>query len=727
MATLEKIRKRSGLLIIIVGLALVVFILTDLLSSGNSLLRGDAVNVGKINREAIDIMTFNSLIDERIEIYKSQSGDVTLQNASRKDFADVIWDELIREKVWGKFMQKLGITVTAEELFQRIKSDPNIQQAPVFRDQVTGVFSDALFQNYVQQLQDNQINDQESRERWRQWLNFEKAIREQTAQQKYIKAVELAIYIPKAFGKMELYNNNQYFNVELVAKTFESIPDSLIVIKDSDLRNWYNKNKNEFKLEEPIRSILYASFPVNPSAEDEENIRQELISYTLPSERVNPDGSVELIESFMETDDDSTYVAMRSDVPFNNQFIRESKLENQDTIFKGKSVGFIHGPYLVDNEYRLTKVSKVKFLPDSVNARHILISFQGAQGSQVSRQPMEAKEMADTLLNYLKANRNQFDSLARVLSDDKGSGFDGGNLNWFGPDKMVKPFSDFCFNNSVGDMGVVLSEFGFHIIEILGQKGSERSLLLATIVRELMPSEKTIEEIYSKASRLAAVAHDQLRFEQEASALGTVIRPITDITPMQEFLVGLGRNRDIVRWAFNEDRKVGDIDINTSEGKSYVVVKLTEIENGKYRSFESVKSKVKERVTKEKKAQLALKELREAIKETSELKVIADRVNAGVTTARINFTSNIIPGLGNDPKLVGYICGLPAGQNLTPYAGDIAAIVVKVNNIEPSADDGQYENYTKGLENAVKPFVRSQIFESLKKSARIVDHRARFF
>lgn len=727
MATLEKIRKRSGLLIIMVGLALVVFILTDLLSSGNSLLRGDAVNVGKINREAIDIMTFNSLVDERIEIYKQQSGDFSLQNASRKDFADVIWDELIREKVWGSYMQKLGIIVTPEELYQRLKSDPNIQQAPVFKDQMTGMFSDALFQNYIQQLQDNQNNDQESRERWRQWLNFEKAIREQTAQQKYIKAVELAIYIPKAFGKMELYNNNQYFNVELVAKTYESIPDSAVVVKDSDITTWYRNNKQKFKLDEPIRSILYASFSVNPSSEDEENVRRELISYTIPSEKVNPDGTVEPIESFLETDDDSAFVAIRSDAPFNREFVRESKLQDQDTIFKGKNPGFIHGPYLVNNEYRLTKVSKVKYLPDSVNARHILISFAGAQGSQSSRQPMEAKQMADTLLAYIKENRSQFDSLARTLSDDKGSAIEGGNLNWFGPDQMVKPFSEFCFTNGKGEIGLVLSEFGFHIIEILDQKGSERALQLATIVRELQPSEKTIEEVYAKASRLASVANDPLKFEQEAAALGTVIRPVNDITPMQEFIVGLGRNRDLVRWAFNEDRKVGDIDINTSEGKSYVVVKLTQIENGKYRSLESVKDQVREAVLKEKKAQMALKELDNAAKGATDLKSVADKLKLGVTNARINFTSNIIPGIGNDPKAVGYICGLQPGLNLKPYEGEVAAIVVNVKSIEPVSDSGEYDNYTKGLENAVKPFVRSQIFESLKKSANIVDQRYRFF
>lgn len=727
MATLERIRKRSGLLLIMVGLALVVFVLTDLLSSGNSILRGDAVNVGKINREAIDIVTFNRLVDERIEIYKQQSGDIALENASRKDFADVIWDELVRERVWGATMQRLGFIVTPEELYQRIKNDPNIQQAQVFRDQMTGSFSDVLFQNYIQQLQDNQNNDQESRERWRQWINFEKAIREQTAQQKYIKAVEQAIYIPQLFGKMELFNNMQYYNVELVAKTYESIADSLIDVKEADIKSWYTKNKSKFKLDEPIRSILYASFPVTPSSEDEEAVRTELISYTLPSEKVNPDGTVESIESFIETEDDSAYVALRSDVPFNRHFIRESKLEGQDTIFKGKSPGFIHGPYLVDNQYRLTKVSKVRYLPDSVKARHILISFAGAQNSQSARQPIEAKQMADTLLTYLKENRTQFDSIASVLSDDKGSAFNGGDLGWFGPEQMVKPFSEFCFTNSSGEMGIVFSEYGFHIIEILGQKGSERALQLATIVRELLPSEKTIEEVYSKASRLASVASDPLRFEQEAAALGTSIRPVTDLTPMQEFIVGLGRNREIVRWAFNPERKVGDIDINTSEGKSYVVVKLTQIEDGTYRSLESVRDQVREGVLKEKKADLALKQLKEAAQGNSELKPVADKLGVGVTNARINFTSNIIAGVGNDPKAVGFICGLQPGLHLTPYQGNIAAFVVNVKTIEPVSDPGDYSTYTKGLESAVKPFVRSQIFESIKKSARIQDMRHKFF
>ncbi len=602
MATLEKIRQRSGLLLIIIGIALAAFILTDLLSSGNSLLRGDMAYVGKINGESIDMISFSREIEERMDAYKKQSNDFNLQNVTRKDFAEAIWDERIRTMVWGKSAEKLGFTISPEELFNRLKMNQEIQSAPIFKDQMTQQFSDALFRDYLVKIEEDQATDQEARERWINWINFEKSTRDQALQDKYIKAVEMAIYAPKALARENYIESTQNYNVQFVAKSFASVADSLVSFTESDIKAYYSKNKEKYKIKEPLRNIQYVNLNISPSAEDEENTRNELLAFLQSSEIFDEEEKATvIIPAFTEAENDSAYAATRSDLPVDMNFYTGTEINEEDSLYMTQEVGYLTGPVLENNYFVLKKLSEIRFLPDSVNARHILITFQGAQGpgEQSQRAPMEAKALADSLFAVLKEDKSNFDTLAKTLSDDLGSGAEGGDLKWFSKGMMVKPFENYCFLNKAGDVGLVLSDFGFHIIDIKDQKGSNKAIRITKIARELQPSEKSIDNLYLKASQIANAAKNQDEFDAKATELGLTIRPVTDLTPMQDNVVGLGRNREIVRWAFNEDRKVGDVDLISSDNKSFIVVKLTAINTGKYRDLENVRADVEAEVLKE--------------------------------------------------------------------------------------------------------------------------------
>ena len=730
MATLEKIRQRSGLLIIIIGIALAAFILTDLLGSGNSLLRGDMAYVGKINGEGIDAASFAREVDERMELYKRQNNDFNMQNVTRKDFADAVWDEELRNRIWGKSAEKLGFKVSPEELFNRLKMNQEIQNAPIFKDQFTGQFSDALFRDYIVRIEEEQNLNEENRERWTQWINFERAIRQQIWQDKYIKAAEMGIYAPKALARETFKESNQFYNIQFVAKTFASVADSLVSFTENEIKDFYNNNKNKYRIKEPLRDIQYVSLPIEPSIQDEEDVKKELLAFMEASERFDQEeGKTITIPSFADAEDDSAFVATRSDLRVDMNFYTKEELNEEDSIFMDAEVGFIQGPQLDANYYTLKKLSEIRFLPDSVNARHILISFQGAQGPGQSSQkaPMEAKELADSLFAVLKENKADFDTLAKTLSDDFGSGAEGGNLKWFTKGTMVKPFENFCFLNKTGEVGLVLSDFGFHIIDIIDQKGSNKAVRVSTIARELQASENTINNIYQKASQLANAARDQNQFDAKASELGAVIRPVTDLTAMQDNVVGLGRNREVVRWAFNEDRKVGDVDLISSDNKSFIIVKLTAINNGKFRDLENVRADVEAEVLKIKKAEKLMKEFKDAHNSASTMEGIASSVGSIANTQRISGANTSLSTVGNDPYGAGYAITCTPTEITGPVKGDNAVYMFLVNNIEPLEDAGDYSAQKDQYEKSIRPLVRGQIFEAIKENANIKDWRSRFF
>ncbi|MGB0176015.1 MAG: SurA N-terminal domain-containing protein, partial [Owenweeksia sp.] len=171
MATLERIRQRSGLLIIIIGVAMLAFILTDLLGSGNSIFRGDAGVVGKVNGRNIQIQEFSERMDAYETAIRSQNQQA--QNFTRKQLADGAWNELLQEEIMGEQYEEMGFTVTSSELYNRLKSNPNVQSAQVFKDQVSGQFSEALFQQYINNLREQSANEPRAAEAYQQWLDFE--------------------------------------------------------------------------------------------------------------------------------------------------------------------------------------------------------------------------------------------------------------------------------------------------------------------------------------------------------------------------------------------------------------------------------------------------------------------------------------------------------------------------------------------------------------------------
>ena len=292
---------------------------------------------------------------------------------------------------------------------------------------------------------------------------------------------------------------------------------------------------------------------------------------------------------------------------------------------------------------------------------------------------------------------------------------------------MVRPFSQFSFRNEPGDVGLVFSQFGFHIIHIQEQAGENKAVKLTEIRRNILPSDATRDSVYERAQQFAASADTAENFAAVATAAGYSVRPVTDLEPMQEQILGIGNNRQIVQWAFNEEEsEIGDIDLVNHQNESWIVVKLTDRRDEGLANFEAVQDQVRRKVVNEKKAEMLKEQLNE--KSAENIEAWAQALNLKLNSANLNFQSSNLTGFGSEPEVVGKALAMEAQQVSDPIAGDRGVYVIKVLSESPAPavnDDYQSEQVRIVTEQA--NLAAQQAFESLKEDADIKDNRARFF
>ena len=383
--------------------------------------------------------------------------------------------------------------------------------------------------------------------------------------------------------------------------------------------------------------------------------------------------------------------------------------------------GDIYGPYQVDKTLNLTKVIEKRQLPDSARVRHILIPLGLNRTDSITRTDAQAKKTADSLLTILKGNKSKFATFVKQFSSDTGSIENDGVYDWFEYTKMVPAFRDYSFEQKTGDMGIVKTNFGYHIVEVLGQKDFKDVVKIATITKEIEPSEPTINEIFAEATtfEIEAAKGD---FSEQAKALGLSVRPVNKVGKMDSQIQGIGTNRQIVNWAFNEETEVGDISrFNVSQG--YVIVQLTRKDPKGLKSIAESSAEVTPILRNKKKAEQIMN--RNSGKTMQE---IATGENVTVQTASaMTMSAPTIPGAGNEPKVVGVAFGKDVGEETGLIEGKTGVFKVKVTAINKAPDLDNYAPYANELNAGVTQGLNSNVFKALKESADIEDNRAVFY
>lgn len=700
MALIGKIRQRSALLVVVIGVALAAFILGDFAKRSNR----QQVNIGTINGENISIQEFNKKYDENVKATQQQQNTERLSQDEMFRLRESTWSQMLQGLIMQKEYDKLGITVTSEELFDEIQG-PNPHPAVIsnFTNPETGTFDRNLVLNYLQNL------DKMRPEAKSQWLAFERYIKEDRLRTKYQALISKSYHLPKAFAELLHHEKNDKLQLTLVGVRYASIPDSLVTVTDSDYQAFYNENKKSFE-KEATRDIEYINFKIEASAEDNQNAFKTLQN---------------LVEEFGKTTNNASFVNANSESHYDSTWLgRKNVSVAVEPFIFDQQLGYIYGPYYEDGFYKLIKLVGKGDRSDSLKANHILIAFKGALRSDQSRSDERAKALADSILNVVKKQPTKFAELAFSFSDDNSAKNNGGDLGWFIDGQMVPEFNTFVLQNKVGTYGLVKTDFGYHVIEVTGKTAPQPKVQLATIVYQVTPSSTTYQNIFAKASKFASENKTAEQFNKSVEAESLNKRLVPSLREMSNTIPGIDNPRQIVRWAFDEKTKVGDVSTIFEMDNNFVIAVLTKKSEKGIPSLESLKETIKPQVFNRKKGDYIVEKMNQA---GQDLNRIAQEFNAHVETTELSFDSRMLLNFGQENKVIGKIFSIPQ-NSFGAIAGSTAAFAVKTGSLTVTSTAPQAEQLANEGRAGFESSVRNNVyFRALEKISDIKDNRKVFY
>ncbi len=696
MATLERIRNRAGILVAaFIGLALLAFILNDLLGSGQKVFGGGNQRVAKIDGESVSIEDYQNQVSEYEDYARLSSGRSSLDETTSQRIREQVWSQLIQKTVMDKKYEETGIEVTADEIMDMVAGKnihPSIRQ--MFTNPQTGMFEQAQVISFLQnKSMDPQANFY--------WSFLEKQLKAERLFAKYATLVKSGMYTTESQAKMESDAKSSEVDFDFFVVRYNSISDSLINVSSSDIKKYYNQHKEDFKVE-TSRDIEYVAFDIKPTEEDEQAVHDWV------------DNQRDLFAN--PSTDAIQFVNMNSEVPADERYLKIEQLPGDLQGFVATaSVNDLYGPYKANNAYKLSKLVDIKQLPDSVKARHILINQYTLERNN---------EIADSLMARIKAG-DDFATLARNFSQDPGSAINGGDLGWFADGMMVKPFNDAAFMNSKGAVVKVDSQFGTHIIQVQDKGVATTKYNIATLERKIDYSSKTYQIVYADATRFAAENRTQEKFNESIVNENLIKRFGRNIGANDQNIGGLQSAREVVRWAY--ESKVGAVSPIFQVGDEIVVAVLTNIQDKGYANINDVSASISRKLTDDRKAEQLMKDLSAQVSGASSLEQLASARNAEVESAsHINFGSFQVPGAGVEPALVAAATVANEGKITGPVKGYNGVYVIKVNNKTVLAqNDIKLEQAQLQQQNSYK--VDYQLIPAILDKIDIEDNRIKFY
>lgn len=707
MATLQTIRNRGGLLVsIVIGLALISFIVGDALSSGANIFNGKKNQVGEIAGESISIMDFQNMVGNNEEIVKMMNGVSALNEEQQTMLRNNTWQQLVMEKLMETEYEELGLNVSGDELYDILLGDnmsPVIRQFAV--DPNTGVVDKERARLVIKQFIDAPANTPQKAF----WLNMEKESANNRKLMKYNALLAKSLFTTDEQARENATENATKSDISYIVKNYSTIDDSTVSVSNSEIKDYYNKNQKRFQQEE-ARKIIYVNFDIEASGDD-----------YLETEKAVSD----LLKEFEETNDPIDFVNLSSDRKADYSYYKKEEITNDSLAeFLLNNRSAVYGPYLENNAYKISRIASVRMLPDSVRARHILIAPQNNNYQQ-------AKTIADSLADMLRKGAD-FEQLARENSTDQNSAINGGDLGWFNQKAMIQPFSDSVFFARKNDIKVVLTQYGAHVVQVTDQAKPVEKVQIATVEKEVIPSAKTTNKIYNDARNFALNVATLEDFNKKVEETGLTKRLAT-VDKNEKTLAGMDNAREMIRRIYMTEEpglvSTTDGSIIFENGNKYTIAVLTDIEEEGTAPYNNVAATIKRILIQKKKAEQLKKELAAAQSGSESLLSVAQKVGAEVKEANeISFTSFQIPGAGIEPKVIAAASVIEQGKISTPIEGNQGVYVILVNNRTTEEVTPETITQTKaGLQQANLYRSNYQALQTILKNGNVVDERYKFY
>ncbi len=697
------LRNRAGVIIVsLIGLAIVAFLISDAVRLGSPFWSASNNQVGEVAGETIDIQSFNAKVEENANNFKQQMGQSSLSTQMMAYVVENTWNQTVSQILLEKELNLLGLQVGKTELNDMISGknpDPQVLQA--FGNPQTGQINRDQLNQFL-----NNIDKEDAASPMRQqWGNFLLNLTQNRLSEKYFNLVKNSLYVTTLEAREDYQQRNKLANFKYLSLDYTSIPDQQIKLTDEDFQDYYEKNKYRFNNKVETRSFEYVVFDAKPSKADSAEINAKIVKLT---------------NDFRVSANDSLFVSINSDTKTPIAYVRKGQLEPalDSAVFKA-AAGTLLGPIFTGTSYKLAKVLDVKVGPDSVSASHILINPATEGGLD------KAKSKADSIRNLI-AKGASFAALAKQFGTD-GSKDKGGDLGTFGRGAMVPAFENAVFNGKTGDLKVITTQFGVHVIKINAQKGSSKVVKVALVDKSLSSSSKTQQAAYAKASAFLNKANDAKAFDELAKQSGYKKLIAQDVVGTQADLAGLENPREIIRWAYRAD--VGDVSDQVFEtGDQFVIAKLTDAKEKGTLSLAQVKKQIEPQVFKEVKAKRLEEKLNQALAGASSLEQVAQKVSKIVVPVEnLVFANPILPGVGQENKLVGAIFGAQPAKLSKAIRGESGVYAFVVNGFSNSAPLLNPAKQKQQLAQYLYQRGGGAAFGVLRDQADVKDYRVKFF
>lgn len=692
MGTMNKMRENTHLVLWILVFAFgIIWVLQD--SGGlDAVGVGSGVDIAVVDGNPVPYQTYAQTVQQQAQQYQEQTGE-SMSPQMMEQQREFVFQSLIEDKLLEREMDRLGISVTVDEIYEMVTGDnPHALIRSYFSDE-QGNVDRSLLQNFI----DNPDASED-------WIQIEEYLRTERRRQKMDNLIAATVHVTDRNVQEEYRQRNLSVSVEWAGLSYASLPNDSVEASERDLRDFYNDRRDEYARNRAY-DIAYVSQSKLPSAEDSVAIFNEL-------ERMK--------DMFAAAEDDSLFLARNiSQRPFSDAWFNASDLDTEiaSLVFgdPASKTGAVLGPIAVGEEAHLIKIRALQPADDlSVRAAHILL-----------RSPEENEDIRNQLVdirNRIRSGEADFAEMARQYSEDA-SASQGGDLGWFGPGQMVEPFENAAFAANAGEVaGPVKSQFGYHLIQVIAR--AENEVRIADLALEIDANVSTLNQIQEELDDLRYFAEETGDFDQEAQRMNMNIQRVR-VEEEQANIPGIGSGYAVLD--FLETADAGDISEIIELDETFIVAYLEEIIPEGYQPFEEVQAEIELRTYIEKKKAVLAERLEQAY-EAGGFDNLSSVPGARVQNASVTFGSSVVPGLGAEPVFIGTALGLAEGASSGVIAGDNAVFALRAIRInEPAAiTENEQENIRGQLLQQRRNAVHTQWLASLREHADIKDFRRRF-
>ena len=712
MATLQKIRSKGPLLVIVIGLALFAFIAGDAWKVLQP--HQGKQDVGEVNGEVLSAQDYQKMVDELSEVIKLTNGLNSLTEDQLNNVKDQVWQSYVNNKLIAEQAEKLGLKVTDAEIQSIIDqgTHPLLMQTP-FRNPQTGMFDKDMLKKFLVDYANLNASQMPAQyvEYYQKmgafWQFVEKTLAQSTLAEKYQNLVTKSLISNPVAAEDAFNSRTEQSDLLLAGVPYSSINDSTVQVSDSEIKDRYNEKKEQFKQLVETRDIRYIDVKVVPSDADRKAVEKEVTEYSNQLASTTAD-----FGTFVRSTGSSVNY---SDVPVSKSVFPADVASRLDST----NVNEVYGPYYnqTDDSFNAFKLLAKVSSPDSIQFRQIQVYADTEE---------KTKTLADSIYNALKGGAD-FAAVAKIYGQT-GEATWVNAQSWEGSelDADNSKFINTLLNQPVNELANLNMGQANLILQVMNKKSMQTKYKVAVVKREVEFSKETYNAAYNKFSQFVAQNTTIDSMVKNAEESGYTLMPRTDLSSAEHYVGGVRSTREALKWIFAA--KPGEVSplYECGENDHLMVVALDKIHEAGYRDINSVAEMLRAEIRRDKKAEKIMEEMKK-YNSIAQVKGMKDAVSDSVKHVTFSAPAYISVTRSSEPVIGAVAAKTAANKVSAPIMGNGGVYMIQVYAKEKGSEKFDAKQEETTLTNMAVRIAGNQLINDLYQKAKVVDQRYLFF